>query len=107
MFLITCPYCGPRPETEFQCGGEAHIVRPAEPDACDDGAWADYLFHRTNPKGTCFERWRHVQGCGRWFNVQRDTRSDIVVRTYRQGETRPDVPVEGLEGPHTGTSHSP
>ena len=32
MLLITCPYCGPRPEIEFRCGGEAHIARPADPE---------------------------------------------------------------------------
>ena len=28
MMLIECPFCGPRDETEFSCGGEAHIARP-------------------------------------------------------------------------------
>ena len=28
---------------------------------------------RSNPKGVHFERWRHVHGCGRWFNLARDT----------------------------------
>ena len=39
MFLINCPYCGPRDESEFTCGGEAHIARPLDPDALDDAAW--------------------------------------------------------------------
>ena len=26
MLLIPCPHCGERDETEFRCGGEAHIV---------------------------------------------------------------------------------
>ena len=25
MFIINCPYCGERDQTEFSCGGEAHI----------------------------------------------------------------------------------
>ena len=28
MFLITCPYCGEREQSEFKAGGEAHIERP-------------------------------------------------------------------------------
>ena len=26
MLLVPCPYCGPRPEVEFRCGGEAHVA---------------------------------------------------------------------------------
>ena len=33
MLLIECPWCGPRQETEFFCGGEAHLSRPADVDA--------------------------------------------------------------------------
>ncbi len=76
MLLIPCPWCGERAETEFRCGGEAHIVRPRQPSALSDDAWAEYLFMRSNPKGAHVERWRHVHGCGRWFNLARDTVSD-------------------------------
>ena len=38
MLLIECPWCGPREETEFSCGGEAHIARPPSPDALADEA---------------------------------------------------------------------
>ena len=31
MLLIPCPFCGEREETEFHCGGEAHIQRPRQP----------------------------------------------------------------------------
>jgi sarcosine oxidase subunit delta len=89
MLLVTCPHCGPRAEIEFRCGGEAHIARPLQPAALDDGTWADYLFYRTNPKGVHAERWLHVHGCGRWFNALRDTISDRFIVTYRMGEPRP------------------
>ena len=56
MLLIRCPWCGPRDEVEFAIGGEAHIVRPEDPAAIDDRAWADYLFMRANPKGWLRER---------------------------------------------------
>lgn len=90
MLLIDCPYCGPRDEIEFRYGGEAHIARPPAPDAIDDAAWADYVFIRDNPKGVTAERWVHVHGCRRWFNVLRDTVSHRILRVYRAGEPRPD-----------------
>ena len=93
MLLITCPYCGPRPELEFRCGGEAHIARPEDPSALDDAAWRDFLYTRTNPKGIHAERWLHAHGCQRWFNAVRDTVSDKILATYRAGERRPDVPA--------------
>ena len=76
MLLIHCPYCNmKRPELEFRHGGEAHIARPTDPSAVNDAAWADFLYMRTNPKGVHAERWRHVSGCGRFFNALRDTLS--------------------------------
>jgi sarcosine oxidase subunit delta len=94
VLLIPCPWCGEREETEFRCGGEAHIVRPRQPSVLSDDAWADYLFMRTNPKGLHVERWRHVHGCGRWFNVARDTVSDAILAVYRMGEQPPEVARE-------------
>ncbi len=86
MLLIPCPWCGPRPENEFRYGGEAHIVRPPDPMALNDAAWADFLYMRTNPKGMHAERWRHIHGCGRFFNAERDTVTDRIARTYKPGE---------------------
>jgi sarcosine oxidase subunit delta len=88
MLLITCPYCGERPELEFRCGGEAHIARPADPSASGDADWSEFLFARGNPKGLFAERWNHAHGCQRWFNATRDTVSDRITRTYKIGETR-------------------
>lgn len=92
MLLIPCPWCGPRDETEFKYGGEAHITRPADPDALSDAEWADYLFMRANPKGLHRERWVHGAGCRRWFNVARDTVTNEIFASYKMGET---PPVEG------------
>jgi len=77
MLLINCPHCGNRPETEFRYGGEAHIARPGAPAKLDDQAWADFLFYRTNPRGPHAERWFHVHGCARWFNLKRNTVTDV------------------------------
>ena len=90
MLLIHCPYCEmARPELEFRYGGEAHIARPTDPSALTDEAWAEYLYLRSNPKGMHAERWRHVHGCGRFFNALRDTVSDRFLTTYKAGEPRP------------------
>ncbi|MDH3713535.1 MAG: sarcosine oxidase subunit delta [Gammaproteobacteria bacterium] len=91
MLHIECPWCGPRDQSEFSYGGEAHIVRPTDPDALSDEQWADYLFMRANPKGKHREQWCHSAGCRRWFNVVRDTVSYEIVAVYRVGETPPEV----------------
>jgi sarcosine oxidase subunit delta len=92
MLLIHCPYCDETlPEAEFAYAGEAHIARPADPMALSDEAWRDYLFIRSNPRGTHFERWRHIHGCGRFFNAVRDTVSDKFQMTYKAGLPRPDL----------------
>ena len=85
MLLINCPWCGPRDESEFSYGGEAHIVRPAEPDRLSDEEWADYLFMRGNPRGRHLEQWWHAHGCRQWFNAERDTVTNEIVRVYRVG----------------------
>lgn len=93
MLLIHCPYCAmARPETEFRNSGEAHVLRPADPAVTSDRAWAEFVYLRTNPKGVIAERWRHVHGCGRFFNAVRDTVSDAFLVTYKAGEQRPDIP---------------
>lgn len=90
MLLIPCPYCGfPRPEIEFRHVGEAHLARPEEP--ASDEQYAAFLYLRENPKGMAVERWRHVQGCGRYFNVLRDTVSDRILAVYKPGEKRPEI----------------
>ena len=86
MLLIACPWCGPRDEVEFRYGGQAHIGYPSDPEAIDDAEWSDFLFMRDNPKGVFRERWRHSSGCRRWFNVERDTTSNRILRVYRIGE---------------------
>ena len=93
MFILRCPWCGDRSQVEFTHGGEAHIERPADPEALDDRAWGHYLFVRRNPEGAHRERWFHAFGCRRWFNALRDTREDRILATYPPGE-HPDAPRE-------------
>lgn len=92
MLLIACPWCGERAEIEFRHCGEAHIARPADPAAVTDEAWAGYLYRRDNPRGWHRERWRHLHGCGRFFNAIRHTLTDRIAATYRPDEPRPDLP---------------
>ncbi len=91
MLLITCPHCGPREETEFSCGGEAHVERPAQPDQMSDAEWADYLFMVANTKGVHLERWVHSHGCRRWFNAARDTLTDEILAVYEMGQHPPKL----------------
>jgi sarcosine oxidase, subunit delta len=89
MLLIDCPWCGVRPENEFRYAGEAHIARPHDAASLDNAAWADFLYIRSNSKGRHAERWRHINGCGRFFNCVRDTVSDRIEATYKPGEPGP------------------
>jgi heterotetrameric sarcosine oxidase delta subunit len=87
MLRISCPYCGLRDEPEFTFGGPSHITRPAP--SATDSEWADYLFYKDNSKGMHYERWLHAYGCGRWFNVARDTSTHEIFAVYRMGEQKP------------------
>jgi len=82
MLIIDCPHCGPRSEEELTWGGQAGIVRPAEPSIADDATWTDYLFFRSNPKGIQFEQWCCSGGCGRWFKVARHTVTHEILDTW-------------------------
>ncbi|MDD9910357.1 MAG: sarcosine oxidase subunit delta [Ahrensia sp.] len=90
MLLIHCPYCeAERPELEFANAGEAHIVRPKDMSQMSDEDFEAMFFIRDNPKGINLERWRHVHGCGRFFNAIRSTVTDKFLKTYKAGEPRP------------------
>lgn len=83
MKLLVCPINGPRPVSEFVCGGP---VRPMpDPQACTDAQWADYVFNRDGAAGVKAEWWHHVPS-GVWFIAERDTGRDVVLRTYLWGE---------------------
>ncbi|MCY4589045.1 MAG: sarcosine oxidase subunit delta [Alphaproteobacteria bacterium] len=86
MLLINCPWCGPRDDAEFHYGGEAHILRPANPSALSDEEFAEYLFLQQNPRGLHLERWCHSDGCRRWFNMVRDTATNRILEVYPMGE---------------------
>ena len=95
MLLIHCPHCREhREEEEFSYGGEAHIVRPLEPEVLNDQEWGDYLFFRTNSRGIHHEMWYHAVGCRRYFYATRNTLSYEILETYKVGE-QPQVRAQG------------
>ncbi len=72
MMLIPCPWCGPRDESEFVCGGER--VQPrSEAVALGDDAWLERMMIRANRRGAHVETWWHAKGCLAWFAITRDT----------------------------------
>ena len=89
MLEIICPWCGVRSETEFTCGGEAGIVRPHAPEGLSDEQWGDYVFMRKNSLGLHDEQWRHSSGCGRWFNLRRNTLTYRFSASWLVGESPP------------------
>lgn len=91
MLLIECPWCGPRNETEYHYGGQAHVAYPENPEGLSDKEWSEYLFYRENPKGLFAERWVHSVGCRKWFNAVRDTVTYEFAAVYKPGEPRPDL----------------
>ena len=69
-FFLTCPNCGSRDVLEFRYGGEA-AAAPSEAGST-----------RLNNQPTIQkERWFHRFGCKRWLVVERDVRTNSVVRT--------------------------
>jgi heterotetrameric sarcosine oxidase delta subunit len=91
MLQLTCPWCGPRDETEYRYGGQAHVPYPEGSGDLSDQEWAEYLFFRDNPKGPFAERWAHSVGCRRWFNVIRDTATYEFLAVYTNVDPRPVV----------------
>jgi sarcosine oxidase, subunit delta len=90
MLLIECPWCGPRAESEFTCGGEADIMRPLDSDKLTDREWGEYVFMRENTRGVHREQWLHTQGCRRWFKVTRDTVS-YEIQGYQRFPTQAEA----------------
>ena len=77
MQRFPCPFCGPRPETEFHFAVEAGHVRPEPAEQVSDAQWATYLFAARSPKGATREVWLHLT-CGEYFVMTRDSVSRVV-----------------------------
>ena len=108
MFLIECPFCGPRDETEFTYGGDATVKRP-EGEATLD-AWMDYVYMRDNPRGVHSEYWHHISGCRQWIKVERDTLTheifDVSLANASQKVSSPKVKSVKAKTPKAKTAKS-
>lgn len=92
MLILTCPACGiAADETDLVGGGEAHLKRSG-PEA-SEAEFEAYLFQRENPRGVHFERWRHANGCGKWFHAARCTLTLEVFGTYSAQTTEPPAHI--------------
>ena len=93
MLTLQCPYCGVMAEeTELHPGGEAHLKRFGPGSSDED--FETYMFMRENPKGVHFERWRHVNGCGKWFHAARCTATLEVFGTYSAQVSEPPQQIK-------------
>ena len=79
MKILTCPVNGPRPVSEFAYGGELREM--PDPASATDAEWTDYVFNRNSAPGIKCEWWCHSPS-GVWFIAERDTVSDVVLRTF-------------------------
>lgn len=77
-FTITCPICGKRNIYEFRFGGEDRGPRPEE-EGITPSVWCDYVHMCSNAAGPQKEWWFHRDGCGAWFSLWRDTRTNLEV----------------------------
>jgi sarcosine oxidase subunit delta len=84
MKILHCPLNGPRNISEFVCLGEVKTVPAAD---ASPAQWADFIFMERNPAGPVREWWLHV-ATNYIFVVDRDTRSDEILATYRIGDPR-------------------
>ena len=93
MLILECPYCSVKgEETEFHGGGEAHIKRFGPGSSEEE--FNSYLFAKVNPKGVHFERWRHANGCGKWFHAARNTVTLEVYGVYSAQTTEPPQEIK-------------
>jgi sarcosine oxidase, subunit delta len=78
------PLDGPRDISEFACLGE---MKALPPTGAGSTAWAEYVFLERNPAGPVREWWIHI-ATNYVFIVDRDTRTDEILATYRIGDPR-------------------
>jgi len=84
MKVLNCPLNGPRNISEFVCLGE---VKPSPNAQAGPQEWSEFIFMEKNPAGPVREWWLHV-ATSFLFIVDRDTRTDEILATYRIGDPR-------------------
>jgi len=96
MILLPCPWCGPRPATEFAHVGEVS-ARP-DPAGATPAQWRGYLYLRANPCGWTTENWYHRMGCRRFIKVERHTETNEVRSATPAGAGPPAGAAGALAG---------
>jgi sarcosine oxidase, subunit delta len=89
MKILNCPLNGARSISEFACLGEVKTLPAAN---AETAAWAEYVFLERNPAGPVREWWIHI-ATNYIFVVDRDTRTDEILATYRIGDPRMTQPA--------------
>jgi sarcosine oxidase subunit delta len=84
MKILHCPLNGPRNISEFAYLGEVKTVPAAAAGATE---WSNFVFIERNPAGPVREWWMHL-ATNYVFIVDRDTRTDEILATYRIGDPR-------------------
>ena len=73
--------------TDFAFGGEVS-PRPREEPSFRE--LSEYNYFRRNVAGVQREWWYHRSGCRTWFQAERDTRTNDVIRVGLPGELGQD-----------------
>ena len=81
-FVLECPHCGVREVTDFAFGGEVSSRPTSAPSFRE---LCEYNYFRRNVAGVQREWWYHRSGCRAWFQAERDTRSNEVLRVGLPG----------------------
>jgi sarcosine oxidase, subunit delta len=82
-YVLRCPYCGVREVTDFAFGGEITKRPTGDPSFRELN---QYNYFRRNIAGVQREWWYHRSGCRVWFQAERDTRTNEVLRVALPGE---------------------
>ncbi|HTU78085.1 MAG TPA: sarcosine oxidase subunit delta [Solirubrobacteraceae bacterium] len=90
-FVLECPHCGVREVADFAFGGELSS-RPRQAPSLRE--LCEYNYFRRNVAGVQREWWYHRSGCRTWFQAERDTRTNRVLRVGLPGK----LDREGLPG---------
>jgi heterotetrameric sarcosine oxidase delta subunit len=93
-FVLECPHCGVREVADFAFGGELS-TRPLEAPSLRE--LCEYNYFRRNVAGVQREWWYHRSGCRTWFQAERDTRTNRVLRVGLPGELG-DAGASGGDG---------
>lgn len=88
MQNITCPWCGPRAQTEFEyyCDASAVDNRFGEESAAEA---IERVFIRDDSIGFHTEIWQHVFGCRGWLRLERHNRTHEIRAAARCREGDP------------------